>query len=81
MRVVKEVKWQYILMEDEGDYYLTFLSGGPVEIDYCVKLTPEERQRVEKDGADIQALIDELLADREKLHKRRIVPSRWPPKT
>ena len=52
---------------------------GPGEKWGRVKLTPEELQRIEKDSRAIQALIDELLADRPTLHKRRIVPSKWPP--
>lgn len=83
MRVLKEVPWWYILMEDGGALYLTFMSGGPVEIDFCVQLTPAEWQRIQGadtaiDGPTIEAIIWELLSDREELHRRRIVPSKWP---
>jgi len=80
MKIIKEEKWHYIWMEDAGEQYLTFMSGGPVEIDYSVKLTPAELQRIEKDPQAIDALIRELLSDHGKLLQRRIVPSKWPPR-
>jgi hypothetical protein len=86
LRVIKEVRWSYVLVEDEGELFLTFMSGGVFEVDFCVELTAEERRRIEVsdaddvDGAAIEALVDELLSDRDELHRRRIVPSKWPPR-
>ena len=78
MQVVEENNFNYVLMKDGTGWYLTFLSGGPVEIDFCVKLSEEEIFAIRNKQKDVQQLIQSLQSDHDKLKMRRIVPSIWP---
>lgn len=78
MRVIEEKKFYYVLMEDRLDWFLTFLSGGPVEIDFCVKLSENEIDAIKYKKKSVQDLIRNLQSDHDNLIKRRIVPSLWP---
>jgi hypothetical protein len=42
MSVIFQKAYSYLLIQDGNDWYLTYFTGGPVDIDICVKLTEEE---------------------------------------
>jgi hypothetical protein len=76
MKVIDEKKYNYIVLSDDKNWYLTFLSGGPVEIDYCICLTESEIKDIQN-GLEVKKIIQKLQGDRDQLIKRRILPSIW----
>jgi hypothetical protein len=78
MKIIQEVRFHYVLMEDADEWYLTFMSGGPVEIDFCVKLNSDEVRRIKNNSQAVESIISDLKADTDTLMQRRVVPSIWP---
>ena len=37
-RVIAEERWSHVLFQRDSAYLLTFLSGGPVEVDHTIRL-------------------------------------------
>lgn len=75
-KVVFSKPYCYLIVEKYDVWYLTFFSGGPVEIDICVMLTKEERSTIDKEGEpSIIKIIDALKSDRNEMLSRRVAPS------
>ena len=77
MQVIEEKKFCYVLMKDHTEYFLTFLSGGPAEIDFCVRLSDTEVNTIIKEKQSVRNIISNLQSNHEALLRRRIVPSIW----
>ena len=75
MKVIYEEAYAFILVKDVDDYFLTFFTGGPVEIDICVRLTPEEVEKVSVSKAETAKLVETFQQNRELYKERRVVPS------
>lgn len=75
MSVVFQKSYSYLLIQDGRDWYLTYFTGGPVEIDICVKLSKEEIEAVSSDQKAVEELISRFKADRSLIEGRRVVPS------
>lgn len=75
MNIVFQKPYSYLLIQDESDWYLTYFTGGPVEIDICVKLTNEEIETVSLDQKAVEKLMARFKADRSLIEGRRVVPS------
>lgn len=68
--------YSYLVIEQDQDWYLTYFTGGPVEIDICVKLTKKERSTIDKVGEpSIIKIIEDLKSDRNEMLSRRVTPS------
>ena len=75
-KVIYSKPYSYLVIEHENRWYLTFFTGGPVELDICVELNPEERRLIEDNGeSQIQELISSFSKNRDSIKNRRIVPS------
>lgn len=75
MKTVFQEAYQYILVQDGEEWYLTFFTGGPMVVDICVKLTQEEIDRVSNSKEETSRLAKEFLRDRSLFEGRRIIPS------
>ncbi len=75
MSVIFQKAYSYLLIQDGNDWYLTYFTGGPVEIDICVKLTEEEIKAVSTDQKATEELMARFKADRSLIKDRRIIPS------
>jgi len=75
MTVIFQKPYSYLLIQNKDDWYLTYFTGGPVEIDICVKLTDEEIDVVSTDQKAVENLMARFKADRSLIENRRIVPS------
>jgi len=78
MKVISEKKWSYTLMEDERGWILTFMIGGPVEIDISVLIKPDENNLIRDDFSKIEDLVESFKNNIDGISKRRIIPSIWP---
>jgi hypothetical protein len=78
MKILEQKAYSYLLMEDDDEWYLTFFTGGPVEIDICVKLNQHERDDIRSGELATSALVQQFLSDRAKYESRRIIPSVHP---
>jgi len=68
-------KWSYIFVEDERGWILTFMLGGPVEIDISVLLNNEETKSIGKDLSKIEELVEQFKNNIDEISERRI--ARW----
>lgn len=75
MKVVFSEPYSYLLVQEEGDWFLTFFTGGPVEIDICVKLTDEEIEAVSTSQVKTAQLVQAFQQNRSLFDGRRIIPS------
>lgn len=75
MKIIFEEAYSYILVNDKSDWYLTFFTGGPVEIDICVKLTSEEIAKVCSSQIETAKLAQSFQQNRELFKGRRVIPS------
>ena len=75
MRVIEQKAYSHLLMEDSNDWYLTFFTGGPVEIDICVKLNQQEIDGIKNKELTASTLVQTFLGDQTKYEGRRIIPS------
>ena len=75
MKVIFEEAYSYLLVQDGDDWYLTFVTGGPVELDICVKLDEDEIARVSGSQIETARLAQEFQQDRSRFKGRRVVPS------
>lgn len=80
VRVIDKRPYSYILFEADADWVLTFLLGGPMELDVSVKLTEGEVERINEDQNFIDKLISNLKKDKSHCESRKIVPAIWPSK-
>lgn len=80
MRVISAKRYSYFLLEDESDetWYLTFFTGGPCEIDICVKLIEEEIKQLKENPELIFVLIESFKEDKFLYENRIITPSKRP---
>ena len=75
-KVLYSKPYSYLVIEQDQDWYLTYFTGGPVEIDVCVKLIKDERLAIDKGGdPSIVKIIDMLKSDRNEMLSRRVTPS------
>ncbi|WP_445362355.1 hypothetical protein ACJJIQ_15340 [Microbulbifer sp. ANSA003] len=75
MKIVFKEPYSYLLVQDDADWYLTFFSGGPFEVDICVKLTEGEITRVSVSQEETAKLAQEFQQNKELYKGRRIIPS------
>jgi len=75
MNIISEKKYSYLLMEDNDEWYLTYLTGGPFEVDICVKLNDEEIVKLKENPESVSHLIESFKSDASIYEGRRIIPS------
>ena len=61
-QVLAEERYSHVLFHREGKYFLTYLSGGPVEVDRTVMLPPNIAVNLTSSAAPVAALVRRLLA-------------------
>ena len=82
MTVVFQKPYSYSLYDYDDVWYLTYLSGGPLEYGVSIKLNSEEIDRVRDNQAELEKLIKEFKHDRSLYEGREISPvvtSKGPP--
>lgn len=75
MKTIFEEAYNYILVKDGEDWYLTFFTGGPMVVDICVKLNAEEIAMVSSSKEETARLANSFQANRSLFEGRRVVPS------
>ncbi len=83
MSVVFQKAYSYSLFNYDDSWYLTYLTGGPMEVGISVHLTKDEIALVSSDQTALESLIKKFKADSSLYKGRRIVPSvtsKGPPK-
>lgn len=75
MSIIFQKPYSYLLVQNESGWYLTFFTGGPVEIDICVALLDEEVRQVANSQAAVEELISKYKSNRQLIEGRRIIPS------
>lgn len=80
MRVISAKRYSYFLLEDESDgiWYVTYFTGGPCEIDICVKLTEEEIKQLKEVPEFILVLVESFKENKSLYENRIIIPSKRP---
>ncbi len=56
MQTIFQKAYDYILVKENDEWFLTFFTGGPVEIDICVKLNDEEIKKVSNSREETEKL-------------------------
>lgn len=82
MTIVFQKPYSYSLYDYDDNWYLTYLSGGPLESGVSIKLNPEEVYRVRNDQGELEKLIKEFKHDSSLYEGREISPvvtSKGPP--
>ncbi|RYY76638.1 MAG: hypothetical protein EOO52_03795 [Gammaproteobacteria bacterium] len=75
MKLIFQKSYAYLLLNEGVDWYLTFFTGGPFEIDICVKLNEQEITRVSNNQSELEKLIQEFKMNPSLYADRRIIPS------
>lgn len=80
MKIISEEKFSYSLLEDEadGEWYLTFMSGGVFDVDICVFLILEEVLSIKSDLSKAKDLVRSFMDDRSLYTDKGVVPSKRP---
>lgn len=78
MKVIFEKPYDYLLLEEDSQLYLTFFSGGPVEIDICVRLTEDEARSASQNVEGVEHLVEKFKTDKASYFGRRVIPSKYP---
>ncbi|MDG9670418.1 hypothetical protein ONV78_21955 [Hahella sp. CR1] len=81
LKLIFQEAYFYMLMQDEENWYLTFLSGGVGIYDTSVKLNEQEIARVRDNQVAAGQLAREFLQDSTLYQGRRIMPSIYPKQT
>jgi len=75
MKLVFQKPYAYLLLNEGANWYLTFFTGGPFEVDICVKLSQQEITRVSDNQSELEKLIVEFKTNPSSFNGRRIIPS------
>ncbi|GAA6171760.1 hypothetical protein NBRC116592_14300 [Colwellia sp. KU-HH00111] len=79
MIIISAKRYSYFLLEDDdGTWYLTYFTGGPCEIDICVKLIDEEIKQLKEKPEFINVLVENFKKDKSLYENRIIIPSKRP---
>lgn len=82
MTIVFQKPYSYSLYDYDNAWYLTYLSGGPLESGVSIKLNAEEVSRVRDNQSELEKLIKEFKQDRSLYAGREVSPvvtSKGPP--
>jgi len=74
--VLDEEPWSYVAFEAGDRYYLTYLSGGAIEVETTVELDQQEGAALARGERIAGELVARLKAS--KITRPRVTPSRWP---
>ena len=75
MNIIYQEPYSFILIEEANQCYITYFTGGPVELDICVKLTPDEAKLAAISKEETLKLVEKFKSDRNLMLARRIIPS------
>lgn len=79
-RILAEAPWSYVAFERDGASFLTFMRGGPIEVDATVRLLPEEVDRIRSNPETAATLVRDFLEHPHTCEARLAVPPLWPRK-
>lgn len=80
MKVIQKKRYSFFLLEDEEtqEWFLTFMTGGPFEVDICVKLSEDEVSSIKQEPEYVSELMKSFKSDRSLYEGRRVIPSKRP---
>lgn len=76
MTIIKLKPYEYILVSENDTLYLTFFTGGVVELDVCVRLSADEAEAAKENDENIKALITSFRKNRDLYQGRLVTPSK-----
>jgi len=79
--IICEERWSYVVFLQGDTAYLTFLTGGVVEVDHSVQLSESELLSVKANLAGASDLVRRLSSNQEELSARELPSPIWPSKT
>ncbi|WP_163832520.1 hypothetical protein [Spartinivicinus ruber] len=78
MKVIYSQPYSYLVVEKDSSWYLTFFTGGPVEIDICVKLNDQEITESNNNKESVKTLIEKFKKSPDTYQGRRVIPLVYP---
>jgi hypothetical protein len=75
MSIVFQKPYSFLLIENGSEWFLTYFTDGPVELDICVQLNEEEIKLASTSQEAVEALMARFKADKSLIEGRRIIPS------
>ena len=79
--IICEERWSYVVFLQGDNAYLTFLTGGVVEVDHSVQLSESELLSVKANLTCASDLVRRLSSNQEELSARELPSPIWPSKT
>jgi len=82
MAIIFQKPYSYSLYDYNNVWYLTYLSGEPLESGISIKLSFQEIERVRDNQAELELLVKEFKSDNCLYKGRRVYPvvtSQGPP--
>jgi hypothetical protein len=76
--VICEKRFSHVVFQYDGNTLLTFLSGGPIEVDCTIVLTNDESDAIVSNHSTALALVHNLIASPILLATRKLVVAVWP---
>lgn len=76
-KAIAEEPWSYVLFEDGGEYILTVLIGGVVDVGVSVQLTSEEVQDIRRNPEAVADLAERVRQNRAEYRDREVKPPIW----
>ncbi|SEQ51307.1 hypothetical protein [Natrinema salaciae] len=74
MNVLDSESYSYVLVDDDGEWILTFLLGGPVERDVSVALTDDEVTAIAEGDRSTGDIVEQFRDDPAAYEGRRVHP-------
>jgi hypothetical protein len=72
--IIIEKPWSFTLYDKDGEWILTLLIGGVVDVPVSIVLTPEEIERVKLEPRAVEDLVELVRKDRSAFASRELKP-------
>lgn len=75
MSIVFKEPYSFLLIQNGSEWFLTYFTGGPIELDICVQLNEEAIKLASTSREATEVLMARFKADKSLTEGRRIIPS------
>lgn len=77
-RIIQESPYSYVLFESRGELILTYLSGGPVEVDSSIRLSNAQAEEIMQGKLTVEAFLAKIKSNPNNFN--RLQQPVWPGK-
>ncbi len=74
-KVLANEPWSYTLYEKDGDWILTLLIGGVVDVPVSIVLTSDEVAKIRQGEGHIESIVNDVRQNRSAYSAREIKPA------